>query len=64
MWWLVGSGTIWVAAVAVSAEFVWIAFLLWLLAGHLLPILWGLLFSGLVLAVVIVVPILHHGTRA
>lgn len=61
-WWLVGFGAIWIAAVAVSAEFVWIAFLLWLLAGHLLPVAWGLLFSGLLLAVVIVAPILHHGT--
>ena len=64
VWWLVGFAVIWVAAVAVSAEFVWIAFLLWLLAGHLLPIAWGLLFSGLVLAVVVVAPILHHGTTS
>lgn len=64
VWWLVGFAVIWVAAVAVSAEFVWIAFLLWLLAGHLLPIPWGLLFSGLVLAVVVVAPILHHGTTS
>lgn len=64
VWWLVGFAVIWVAAVAVSAEFVWIAFLLWLLAGHLLPVPWGLLFSGLVLAVVIVAPILHHGTTS
>ena len=53
-----------IAAVAVSAEFVWLAFLLWLLAGHLLPLRWGLLFSGFVLAVVIVAPILHHGTTS
>ena len=64
VWWLVGFAVIWVAAVAVSAEFVWIAFLLWLLAGHLLPVPWGLLFSGLVLAVVIIAPILHHGTTS
>lgn len=64
VWWLVGFAVVWVAAVAVSAEFVWIAFLLWLLAGHLLPIPWGLLFSGLVLAVVIIAPILHHGTTS
>lgn len=64
VWWLVGFAVIWVAAVAVSAEFVWIAFLLWLLAGHLLPVPWGLLFSGAVLAVVLVAPILHHGTTS
>lgn len=62
VWWLLGFTAIWIAAVAVSAEFVWLAFLLWLLAGNLLPLKWGLLFSGFVLAVVIVAPILHHGT--
>ncbi|GAB3623931.1 sensor histidine kinase [Mariniluteicoccus endophyticus] len=64
VWWLVGFAVTWVAAVAVSAEFVWIAFLLWLLAGHLLPAPWGLLFSGLVLTVVIIAPILQHGTTS
>ena len=63
-WWLLGFAAIWIAAAAVSAEFVWLAFLLWLLAGHLLPLRWGLLFSGFVLAVVIVAPILHHGTTS
>ncbi|SDQ32774.1 sensor histidine kinase [Leucobacter chromiiresistens] len=61
VWWLVSFAVIWIAAVAVSPEFVWIAFLLWLLAGHLLPVPWGVLFSGLVLTVVIIAPILHHG---
>lgn len=60
--WLVGFAVIWGAAVAVSAEFVWLAFLLWLLAGHLLPLRWGLVFSALVLAVVVVAPILHQNT--
>lgn len=64
VWWLLGFAAIWIAAVAVSAEFVWLAFLLWLLAGHLLPLHWGLLFSGFVLAIVIVAPILHHGTTS
>ena len=63
-WWLLGLAAIWIAAVAVSAEFVWLAFLLWLLAGHLLELRWGLLFSGFVLALVIVAPILHHGTTS
>ncbi len=61
-WWLIGFVMIWIAAVVVSAEFVWLAFLLWLLAGHLLPLKWGLLLSGFVLAVAIVAPILHHGS--
>lgn len=64
VWWLIGFAVIWIAAVAVSAEFVWLAFLLWLLAGHLLPLRWGLVFSGFVLVVVIVAPILHHGTTS
>ncbi|WP_282846350.1 sensor histidine kinase [Microbacterium oxydans] len=64
VWWLIGFGVIWIAAVAVSPEFVWVAFLLWLLAGHLLPVPWGLVYSGLVLAVVVVAPILHHGTTS
>lgn len=38
VWWLLGFAAIWMASVAVSAEFVWVAFLLWLLAGHLLPL--------------------------
>ena len=46
VWWLIGFAVIWIAAVAVSSEFVWVAFLLWLLAGHLLPTVWGLTFSA------------------
>ncbi|WP_110589265.1 sensor histidine kinase [Microbacterium suaedae] len=64
VWWLIGFAVVWIAAVSVSAEFVWIAFLLWLLAGHLLPVVSGLLFSGIVLLGVIVAPILHHGTTS
>ncbi|MFV0533924.1 MAG: sensor histidine kinase [Cumulibacter sp.] len=64
VWWLVGLAVIWVLAAAISPEFVWVAFLLWLLAGHLLPLWWGLLFSGLVLAVVVLAPILHQGTTS
>ena len=62
VWWLIGFAAIWCAAVAVSAEFVWLAFLLWLLAGHLLRVGWGLLFAACVLAVATAAPILHHGT--
>lgn len=64
VWWLLGFAAIWIAAVAVSAEFIWLAFLLWLLAGHLLPLRWGLLFAAFVLAVVIVAPLLHHGATS
>ncbi|UNK70841.1 sensor histidine kinase [Microbacterium sp. H1-D42] len=64
MWWLIGFAAVWIAAVSVSAEFVWLAFLLWLLAGHLLTLRWGLVFSVVVLAVVVVAPILHHGATS
>lgn len=64
VWWLLGFAAIWIAAIAVSAEFIWLAFLLWLLAGHLLPLAWGLVFSGFVLAAVIAAPILQHGTTS
>lgn len=62
--WLVGFALIWLVTVAISAEFVSVAFLLWLLAGHLLPVRWGLVFSALVLGVVILTPILHDGSTS
>lgn len=62
VWWLFGFLLLWVIATAVSAEFVWVAFLLWLLAGHLLPLGKGLVLFAVVLAVVIVAPIVQHGT--
>ncbi len=64
VWWLIGFAVIWVAVVVVSAEFVWLAFVLWLLAGHLLALRWGLLFSSLVLVVVLVAPVVHHGATS
>ncbi|MCT1386302.1 sensor histidine kinase [Brachybacterium sp. p3-SID1565] len=64
VWWLLGLAMVWVAAVAVSPEFVWLAFLLWLLAGHLLPLWWGLAFAAAVLVVVGVAPVLHHGSTS
>ncbi|MCP2283278.1 Signal transduction histidine kinase [Promicromonospora umidemergens] len=61
-WWLIGLAVVWVAAVAVSEEFVWVAFLIWLLAGHLLPPWPSVGFSVLVLAVVALAPVVHDGT--
>lgn len=61
-WWLLGLALVWLVAVIVTPEFVWLAFLLWLLAGHLLPVRWGLLFSISVLACVVLAPILYYGT--
>ena len=34
--WLIGLALLWLALDVVSAEFIWLAFPLWLLAGHLL----------------------------
>lgn len=62
VYWLLGLTALWVAAVAVSPEFVWLAFLLWLLAGHLLPLRWGLAYSVVVLALVVGAPAAHHGS--
>lgn len=59
--WLVGLGLIWMGAVAVSSEFVWLAFSLWLLAGYILRVRWALVFSLAVFAVVVGAPIWHHG---
>ncbi|WP_374975407.1 sensor histidine kinase [Microbacterium trichothecenolyticum] len=59
--WLVSLGLIWVGAVAVSAEFVWLAFPLWLLAGLVLRMRWAILFSIGVLAVVVAAPVIHTG---
>ncbi|MDO5740003.1 MAG: sensor histidine kinase [Ornithinimicrobium sp.] len=52
-WWLLGLVGCWLLAAAVSPENVWIAFSLWLLAGHLLPLRLGGGVSLLILAVVI-----------
>ncbi|WP_125100679.1 sensor histidine kinase [Leucobacter chromiireducens] len=64
IWWLAGLTVVWAAAISVSAEFVWLAFLLWLLAGHLLPLRWGLPYAVAVLAAVVLAPILHHGATS
>ncbi|MBD7958140.1 sensor histidine kinase [Microbacterium sp. Sa4CUA7] len=60
-WWLVGLTLIWAGAVAVSEEFVWLAFPLWLLAGFIIRMPWAALLSVAVLAVVIAAPALHTG---
>lgn len=60
--WLLGFTAIWIATVAVSSAFIWLAFLLWLLAGHLLPVTWGIVYSLIVFVVATAAPILHHGS--
>ncbi|MDT0144776.1 sensor histidine kinase [Microbacterium sp. PRC9] len=59
--WLVGLALIWIGAVAISPEFVWLAFPLWLLAGFVLRMRWAIPFSIGVLAVVIAAPLVHSG---
>lgn len=63
-WWLVGLTLIWAGAVAVSSEFVWLAFPLWLLAGFILPLRWAITLSAVILAVVIAAPVLHTGSTS
>ena len=60
--WLAGLALIWVGAVAVSPEYVWLAFPLWLLAGFILRMPWGALFSIIILVAVIAAPVFHTGT--
>lgn len=54
--WLLGLTVLWLILVAVSVEFVWLAFSLWLLAGHFLPGRWTLPYAGAVLAVAVLAP--------
>ncbi|MBO0980189.1 sensor histidine kinase [Microbacterium sp. SD291] len=61
-WWLLGLTLIWAGAVAISPEYIWLAFALWLLAGFVLPMRWAVVLSILILAGVIAAPVLHHGT--
>lgn len=62
--WLAGLALIWMGAVAISPEFVWLAFPLWLLAGFVLRMRWAIPFSLVVLAVVIAAPLVHTGTTS
>lgn len=63
-WWLGGLALIWAGSVAVSSEFVWLAFPLWLLAGFILPLAWAVALSVLILVIVISAPLLHTGTTS
>lgn len=59
--WLLGLTLIWCGAVAISPEYVWLAFALWLLAGFVMRMRWAVPLSILILAVVIAAPLLHTG---
>lgn len=56
VWWLLGLTVLWLGLVALSVEFVWVAFSLWLLAGHFLTWRWALPYAATVLAVVVAAP--------
>lgn len=60
--WVGGLATIWIGSIAVSAEFIWLAFLLWLLAGRFLALRGAIIFSVIVFALVAFAPVMHHGT--
>lgn len=60
--WYVVLALLWVVLVLVSPENVWLAFPLWLLAGHLLPLGAGVLISLAVLAVVVAEPVRQTGS--
>lgn len=62
MLWFLGLTTIWLALVAVTPENVWLAFSLWLLAGHFLPARLGLMYAAATLAVVVLAPWWVTGT--
>lgn len=62
--WLIGLALLWLGLVVVSAEFIWLAFPLWLLAGHLLPLRPALLFSVLVFVGVVVIPLVKTGATS
>ena len=61
VWWMLGLLAIWIGMLALSAEFVWLAFPLLLLAGHVLRLPWSFAFMVVVLAASIVAPMLHPG---
>ena len=55
--WLLTLTILWVGLAALSPEFVWIAFALWLLAGHFLPWRWAAGYTLVVLLAVVLLPI-------
>jgi signal transduction histidine kinase len=59
--WVGGLALIWLVLIVISPEFIWVAFLLWLIAGYLLALWPAIAFSVLVLAAVIGVPLLQSG---
>lgn len=63
IWFVVGC-VVWLGAVVVSPDFVWLGFLMWLLCGHLLPLGPALITALGILTVIITAPLMHHGTTS
>lgn len=61
-WWLAAITAAWLVAVWVSTEFVWVAFLLWLIGGHLLSLGGAIAYAVGVYAVTALAPLLSRGT--
>ncbi|MBX3103783.1 MAG: sensor histidine kinase [Cryobacterium sp.] len=59
--WLMGLAVIWAVASFIAPEFIWLAFPLWLLAGQLFEAIPAAIFSAIILAVVIAIPITRTG---
>lgn len=59
--WFLVLAVLWLAACVISPEFIWWAFVIWLLAGHLLTLRWALAVAAAAYAVTIAAPIVHHG---
>lgn len=61
-WWLLVLAAIWLLMLVVSAEFIWVAFLLWLLAGHLFSLPIAVVFTAVTYLATVAAPLIHHGS--
>ncbi|MGO2860369.1 MAG: sensor histidine kinase [Brevibacterium sp.] len=63
-WWLIVLAAVWLCSLLISAEFIWVAFLLWLLAGHLFSLRVAVVFTALTYIATVVAPLAHYGSVA
>ena len=61
-WWLVVLAVAWLCTLLVSPEFIWVAFLLWLLAGHLFSMRIAVVFTALTYIATVIAPLAHYGS--
>lgn len=59
--WLAGLIVIWLALVVISAEYIWLAFLLAILVWHLFPVRWAIASEVAIAAVAVTAFALHQG---